>query len=149
MQLASEDLSVLAVLATAAAQQEDLYDCLDSFSNPSQAKAAAIACKDALAVFKSQKSHGIKNVKEYLQATTNVAMAVVTALESDHSSSSNAQAVIQGEDVPADVREEANQLTQDLFQLTPAGFWESVMYDIEAIKATADAVIIKHVNNEA
>ena len=34
MQLASEDLSVLTVLATAAAQQEDLYDCLVSLSKP-------------------------------------------------------------------------------------------------------------------
>ncbi len=32
MQLASEDLSVLTVLATEAAQQEDLYDCLFPFS---------------------------------------------------------------------------------------------------------------------
>lgn len=40
-------------------------------------------------------------------------MTVVAALESEHASSSNAQAVIQGKDVPADVREEVNQLTQD------------------------------------
>ncbi len=41
-------------------------------------------------------------------------MTVVAALESEHASSSNAQAVIQGKDVPADVREEVNHLTQDL-----------------------------------
>jgi len=57
--------------------------------------------------------YGNTNVKEYLQAATTVTMTVVAALESEHASSSNAQAVIQGKDVPADVREEVNQLTQD------------------------------------
>ena len=151
MQLASKDLSVLAVLDTAAAQQEDLYDCLVSFTKSTQAKSKElhIACKDAVSAFKSQKSHGITNVKEYLQAATTVAMTVVAALESEHASSSNAKAVIQGKDVPADVREEANQLTQDLYQSAPAEFWESVMYDIEAIEATANAVIVKYVNRSS
>ncbi|DBB14035.1 TPA: hypothetical protein ACH3X3_001001 [Trebouxia sp. C0006] len=40
-------------------------------------------------------------------------MTVVAALESKHASSSSAQAVIQGKDVSADVREEVNQLTQN------------------------------------
>ena len=90
--------------------------------------------------------YGNTNVKEYLQAATTVAMTVVAALESEHASSSNAQAVIQGKDVPADVREEVNHLTQDLYQSAPAEFCESVRYDIEAIEATANAVIVKYVN---
>ena len=73
-------------------------------------------------------------------------MTVVAALESEHASSSNAQAGIQGKDVPADIREEVNQLAQDLYQSAPEEFWESIMYDIEAIEATANAVIIKYVN---
>jgi len=151
MQLASKELSVLAVLDTAAAQQEDLYDCLGSFSKSTQAKSKElhVACKDAVSAFKSQKSLGTQNVKEYLQAATTVAMAVLAALDSEHASSSNVQAVIQGKDVPADVREEANQLTQDLYQSAPAEFWESVMYKIEAVQATANAVIVKYVNNKA
>ena len=72
-------------------------------------------------------------------------MTVVAALESEHASSSNAQAVIQGKDVPADVRKEANQLTQDLYQSAPA-VSQSVMYDIEAVKANSKAVIVKYVN---
>ena len=73
-------------------------------------------------------------------------MTVVAALESKHASSSSAQAVIQGKDVSADVREEVNQLTQDLYQSAPAECWESVRYDIEAIEATANAVIVKYVS---
>ena len=116
MQLASEDLSVLTVLAIQAAQQEDLYDRLVPLSKSikTKSKELHIACKDALSAFKSQKSQGNTNLEESLQAATSVAMTVVAALESEHASSSNAQAVIQGKDVPADVREEVNQLTQDL-----------------------------------
>ncbi len=122
MQLASEDLSVLTVLATEAAQQKDLCDRLVPFSKSTltKSKELHIACKDALSGFKSQKS---TSIKENLQAATTVAMNVVAALESEHASSSNAQAVIK--DVPADVREEVNQLTQDLYQSAPAEFCES------------------------
>jgi len=99
-----------------------------------------------LSAFKSQKS---ANIKEYLQAATSFTMTVVAVLESEHASSSNAQAVIQGKDVPANVRGEVNQLTQDLYQSAPAEFWESVMDNIEAVQATANAVIVKYVNNKA
>ena len=96
-----------------------------------------------MSAFKSQKS---ANIKEYLQAATSFTMTVVAVLESEHASSSNAQAVIQGKDVPANVRGEVNQLTQDLYQSAPAEFWESGMYDIEAIEATAIAIIVNYLN---
>ena len=54
--------------------------------------------------------------------------------------------MIQGKDVPADVRKEVNQLTQDYYQSAPAEFWESVMYNIEAVEATANAITVKYVN---
>ena len=74
-QLAPQDLSVLTVLSTAAAQQEDLFDCLASCSKPTQAKTEHLhmACKDAVSAFKSQESHETQNVNEYLRAATAVA----------------------------------------------------------------------------
>lgn len=73
-QLGPQDLSVLAVLSTAAAQQEDLFDCLASFSRSTQAKTEQLhmACKGAVSAFKSQESPRTQNNEEYLRAATAV-----------------------------------------------------------------------------
>ncbi len=145
-QLAPQDLSVLTLLSTAAAQQEDLRDCLASFSKSTQAKTEHLhmACKDAESAFKSQDSHRTQNI---LRAATAVARAVQAALESGSASSCNTH-VIQGKDVPANVMEETNQFTQNLYKSAPADFWESVMDDIEAIKATTSVVLVKYATNK-
>ena len=57
--------------------------------------------------------------------------------------------VIQGKDVPASLMEETNLFTQNLYESAPADFWESVMDDIEAIKATASVVLVKYATNKA
>jgi len=51
--------------------------------------------------------------------------------------------------VPANVREESNQFTQNLYKSAPADFWESVMDDIEAIMATTSVVLVKYATNNA
>ena len=149
-QLAPRDLSVLTVLSTAAAQQEDLFDCLASFSKSAQAKTEQLhmACKGAVSAFKHTKETRTQNFKEYLRAATTVAMAVQAALKSGSASSCNTH-VIQGKDVPANVREETNQFLQNLYKSAPADFWESVMDDIEAITATASVVLVKYATNNA
>ncbi len=149
-QLAPQDLFVLTVLSTAAAQQEDLFDCLASFSKSSQAKTKHLhmACKDAVSAFKPQESPRIQDTTEYLRAAKAVARAVQAALRSGCASSCNIR-VIQGKDVPANVREESNQFTQNLYKSAPADFWESVMDDIEAIMATTSVVLVKYATNNA
>ena len=149
-QLAPQDLSVLAVLSMAAAQQEDLFDCLASFSGSTQAKTEQLhmACKGAVSAFKSQESPRTQNNEEYLRAATAVAKAVQAALKSGSASSCNTH-VIQSKDVPANVREETNQFTQNLYKSAPADFWESVIDDIEAIKATTNVVLVKYASNNA
>ena len=149
-QLAPQDLSVLTFLSTAAAQQEDLFDCLASFSKPTQAKTEQLhmACKGAVSAFKSQESPRTHNIKEYLRAATAVAKAVQAALASGSASSCNMH-VIRGKDVPANVREETNQFTQNLYKSAPADFWESVMDDIEAIKATTSVVLVQYATHNA
>ncbi len=144
-QLTPQDLSVLTLLSTAAAQQEDLVDCLASFSK-CQAKTAHLhmACQDAESVFKSQESHRTQNI---LRVATAVARVVQAALESGSASSCDTH-VIQGKDVPASLVEETNQFTQNLYESAPADFWESVMDDIEAIKATAGVVLVKYATNK-
>ena len=144
-ELAPQDLSVLTVLSTAAAQQEDLFDCLAPFSKSTQAKTEHLhmACKNAVSASKSQESHRTQNINEILRTATAVARAVQTALESGSASSCNTH-VIKGKDVPANVREETNQFTQNLYKSAPADFWESVMDDIEAIKATTSVVLVKY-----
>lgn len=146
-QLGPQDLSVLTILSIAAAQQEDLFDCLASFSKTTQAKTERLhtACKDAVSAFKSQESHRAQNINEYLRAATAVARAVLAAFQSE----SGSCCVMQGKDVPANVREKTNQLTQDLCKSAPADFWESVMDDIEAIKATTSVVLAKYATNNA
>ncbi len=57
--------------------------------------------------------------------------------------------MIQGKDVPANVREESNQFTQNLYKSAPADFWESGMDDIEAIMATTSVVLVKYATNNA
>ena len=96
-----------------------------------------MACKDALSAFNEQQSCRIQTFHEYLRAATAVAIAVQAALESGRMSSCNKH-VIQGKDVPANVKEQTNQFTRNLYKSAPADFWESVMDDIEAIKATID-----------
>lgn len=142
-QLAPQDLSVLTVLSTAAAQQEDLLDCLASFGESNRAKTEHLhmACKHAVSACMSQESHETQNMNEYLHAATTVARAVQDALESS-ASSCNAH-VIQGKDVPANVQEETNQVIQNLYKSAPADFWESVLDDIKAIKATTSVVLVK------
>lgn len=149
-QLAPQDLSVLTVLSTAAAQQEDLLDCLASCSKSGQAKTEHLhmACKDAVSAFESQQICTIPNITGYLHAATAVARAVQAALRSGSVSSCSTH-VILGKDVPADVREETNQFIQNLCKSAPAGFWESVMDDIEAIKATTSVVLVKYATNNA
>ena len=149
-QLAPQDLSVLTVLSTAAAQQEDLLGCLASSSKSSQAKTEHLhmACKDAVSAFESQESCTIPNITGYLHAATAVARAVQAALRSGSASSCNTH-VILGKDVPANVREETNQSIQNLCKSAPADFWESVMDDIEAIKATTSVVLGKYATNNA
>ena len=141
-QLAPQDLSDLTVLSTAAAQQEDLFDCLASFSKSSQAKTEHLykACKDATSALKSEESCRIQNITGHVPAVTAVARAVQAALRSESASSYNTH-VILGKDVPANVWAETNQCTQNLYKSAPADFWESVMDDIEAIKATTSAVL--------
>ncbi|DBB06674.1 TPA: hypothetical protein ACH3X1_012183 [Trebouxia sp. C0004] len=131
-------------------QTEDLFDCLASFSKSTQAKTEQLhmACKAAMSAFKSQESPRTQNIKEYLRAATAVAKAVQAALKSGSASSCNTH-VIQGKDVPANVREETNQFTQNLYESAPADFWESVMDDIEAIKATTSVVLVKYATNSA
>jgi len=145
-QLTPQDLSVLTLLSTAAAQQEDLFDCLASISKPTQAKTEHLhmACKDAESECKSQESIRTLNI---LRAATAVARAVQAALESVSASSCNTH-VIQGKDVPASLMEETNQLTQNLYESAPADFWESVMDDIGAIKATVGVVLVKYATNK-
>ena len=103
-QLAPQDLSVLTVLSTAAAQQEDLFDCLASFGKPTQSKTEQLhmACKDAVSAFKLQESPRTQNIEEYLHAATAVAKALQAALGSGSVSSCN-RYVIQGKDVAAHV----------------------------------------------
>ena len=101
-----------------------------------------------MSAFKLQESHRTQNINGYLRAATAVARAVQAALESGSVSSCNAH-VIQGKDVPANVREEMNQFTQKLYESAPADFWESVMDDIEAIKATTGVVLVKYATNNA
>lgn len=57
--------------------------------------------------------------------------------------------VILGKDVPASVREETNQFIQNLCKSAPADFWESVVDDIEAIKAITNVVLVKYATNNA
>ena len=57
--------------------------------------------------------------------------------------------VIQGKDVPADVREETNQITHNLYKSSPADFWEAASDNVEAIKAAASAVPVKYAINDA
>lgn len=149
-QLAPQDLSVLNVLSTAAAQQEDLFDCIASFSKSTQAKTKQLhlACKGAVSAFQSQESPSTQNIEEHLHAATAVAKALQAALGSGSASSCNRH-VIQGKDVPADVREETNQFTQNVYKSAPADFWESVMDDIEAIKATTGVVLVNYTTNNA
>lgn len=54
-------------MSTAAAHQEDLFDCLACLSKPTQAKTEHLhmACKDAASAFKSQESHRIQIINEY------------------------------------------------------------------------------------
>ena len=145
-QLTPQDLSVLTLLSTAAAQQEDLFDCLASICKSTQAKTEHLhrACKDAESAFKSQESIRTQNI---LRAATAVARAVQAALESVSAASCNTH-VIQGKDVPASLMEETNQFTQNLYKSAPADFWESVMDDIEAIKATTSVVLVKYATNK-
>ena len=145
--LTPQDLSVLNLLSTAAAQQEDLFDCLVSLNKRTQAKTERLhmACKDAASAFKSQESHRTQNI---LRAATAVARAVQAALESVSASSCNTH-VIQGKDVPASLMEETHLFTQNLYESAPADFWESVMDDIEAIKATSSVVLVKYATNKA
>ena len=149
-ELAPQDLSVVTVLSTAAAQQEDLSDCLASFSKSTQAKTECLhmACTDAVSAFTSQGSPKTQNINDYLRAATAVARAVQAALISGSTSSCNTH-VIQGKEVPAIVRKETNQFIQNLYQSAPADFWESVMDDIEAIKATTSVVLVKYATNNA
>ena len=125
MRMAPQDLSVLNVLSTAAAQQEDLFDCLASFSKSAQAKTERlhVACKGAVSAFQSQESSRTQNIEEYLHAATAVAEAVQAALTSGSASSCNRH-VIQGKDVSANVRDETNQFTQNLHTSTPADIWD-------------------------
>lgn len=141
-QLAPQDLSDLTLLSTAAAQQEDLSDCLASFSKSNQAKTEHLykACKDAVSAFKSEESCRTQNVTGYVPAATAVARAVQAALRSESASSCNTH-VILGRDVSANVREETNQFTQSLYKSSPADFWESMMNGIEAIKAATSVVL--------
>ncbi|KAL3134151.1 hypothetical protein ABBQ32_008569 [Trebouxia sp. C0010 RCD-2024] len=149
-QLGPQDLSALTVLSTAAAQQEDLFDCLASFSKPTQVKTELLhrICKDALAVLQRQKGRRIQHTDVYLRVAARVAKAVQDAVETRSASSCYMQ-VIQGKDVPANVREETNQFTQNLYKSAPADFWESLMDDIEAIKATTNVVLVKYATNSA
>ena len=80
-QVAPQDLSVLIVVSTAAAQQEYLFYCLAFFSKPSQVKVRwtehlHMACKDAVSAFKSQECHRTQNINECLPAATAVVRAV-------------------------------------------------------------------------
>ena len=50
--------------------------------------------------------------------------------------------------MPASLMEETKQFTQRLYESAPADFWESVMDDIEAIKATAGVVLVKYATNK-
>ena len=99
-----------------------------------------------MSAFKSLESPRTQNIKEYMSAATAVAKAVQAALKSGSASGYNMH-VIQGKDVPANVREETNQFTQNLYKSAPADFWESVMDDIEAIKATTSVVLVKYATN--
>ena len=151
-QLPPSQLSVLDVLSTAAAQHEDLFYCLasssKSISKSIQAKTERLhmTCKEAASVFKSQESLGTETTYEYLRAATAVERAVQTALKSAPSGRTR---ISLGEDEPADVREETNRFTQLLYQSAPADFWESVLDDIEFIKATTSAVLVKFAPNKA
>ena len=143
--MTSQDLSVLTLLSTAAAQQEDLFDCLVSLNRVTPAKTERLhmACKDAASAFQSQERHRTQSI---LHAATAVARAVQAALGSVSASSCNTH-VIQGKDVPASLMKETDLLTQNLYESASADFWESVMDDIEAIKATANIVLVKYATN--
>lgn len=143
----AKDLHIISVLSTAAAQYEDLQECLASFCD-SSAKTNQLhtACMDAVSVFQSQQSHSMPDANKYMHAATAVAQAVLDSFESVNDCCMS-RARIQGKGVPADVREETNQFILDLYKSAPGDFWESMMYDIEAIKATASVVLANCASN--
>ena len=141
-----QNLSVLTVLSTAAAQQEDLHDCLAAFSESEPAKTHHLhmACKDAVSVIKSHYPSHFHTTTGCLKAATAVAKAVQAALRSGRASSCHTH-VLLGEDVPPSVRCETDCFLQELFETTgPADFWESVVDDVTAIKATTRVVLVEY-----
>lgn len=137
-ELDEKDAASLTVLSIAAAQQENI--CY-SLGKTIQFNALLVeelhqACKNSISDMKTHLEHETGEIRQYMQSATEVAHAILAAVDS------KTIKLLQPED--AEVRVEADFLMQELFQFAPADFWDFVIDDIKAIKATTQVVIDKH-----